>query len=79
MVDRYLHGDHSDALIDPHTADAGINQITTWKAQLESVAADVFGPGGGGSPLPTVAVKTLHAKIGQLTVERDFLARRSGR
>jgi hypothetical protein len=43
------------------------NQITTWKAQLESVAADVFGPGGGGSPLPTVAVKTLHAKIGQLT------------
>ena len=23
------------------------NQITTWKAQLESGAADVFGPGGG--------------------------------
>ena len=31
MVDRYLHGDHSGALIDPHTADASINQITTWK------------------------------------------------
>ena len=23
------------------------NQITSWKAQLESGAADVFGPGGG--------------------------------
>ena len=23
------------------------NQITTWKAQLEGGAADVFGPGGG--------------------------------
>ena len=34
------------------------NQITTWKAQLESGAADVFGPGGGGSPPPTVDVKT---------------------
>jgi transposase len=49
------------------------NQITTWKAQLESGAADVFGPGGGGSPPPTVDVKTLHAKIGELTLENDFL------
>src|SRR3989442_14603976 len=31
MVDRYLHGDHSGSLIDAHTADAAINQITTWK------------------------------------------------
>src|SRR5207248_1710350 len=31
MVDRYLHGDHSGGLIDAHTADAAINQITTWK------------------------------------------------
>jgi transposase-like protein len=23
------------------------NQITSWKAQLEGVTADVFGPGGG--------------------------------
>jgi hypothetical protein len=30
--------------------------------------------------LPTArAIEKLHAKIGQLTVERDFLARRSGR
>jgi hypothetical protein len=31
MVDRYLHGDHSGTLIDAHTADSAINQVTTWK------------------------------------------------
>jgi transposase len=50
------------------------NQITTWKAQLESGAADVFGPGGGnGAAQPAVDVKSLHAKIGELTLENDFL------
>ena len=50
------------------------NQITTWEAQLQEGAADVFGPGGGnGASLPTVDVKSLHAKIGELTLENDFL------
>ena len=50
------------------------NQITTWKAQLQEGAADVFGPGGGnGASLPAVDVKSLHAKIGELTLENDFL------
>jgi len=50
------------------------NQVTTWKVQLEGGAADVFGPGGGnGSAVPAVDVKSLHAKIGQLTLENDFL------
>jgi transposase len=50
------------------------NQITLWKSQLESGAADVFGPGGGdGTTQPTVDVKLLHAKIGELTLENDFL------
>jgi Peptidase_C39 like family len=31
MVDRYLRGDHSGALIDPRTADNAINQVTAWK------------------------------------------------
>jgi hypothetical protein len=31
MVDRFLKGDRSGNLIDPHTADAAINLITTWK------------------------------------------------
>src|SRR3981081_3435745 len=30
MVDRYLRGDHSGALIDPRTAPNAINQITAW-------------------------------------------------
>src|SRR5271169_1936835 len=50
------------------------NQITTWKAQLQEGAADVFGPGGGNSTAqPAVDVKSLHAKIGALTLENDFL------
>ena len=50
------------------------NQITSWKAQLEGGAADVFGPGGGNAAAqPAVDVKSLHAKIGELTLENDFL------
>ena len=50
------------------------NQITSWKAQLEEGAAEVFGPGGGnGAGQPAVDVKSLHAKIGELTLENDFL------
>jgi len=49
------------------------NQITLWKSQLESGAADVFGPGGGnGTTQPTVDLKSLHAKIGGPTLENDF-------
>ena len=54
--------------------DAHPNQITTWKAQLQEGAANVIGPGGGnGAAQPTVDVKLLHAKIGELTLENDFL------
>ena len=49
------------------------NQITAWKAQLENGAADVFGAGGGQAAAPAVDVKSLHAKIGELTLENDFL------
>ena len=50
------------------------NQITSWKAQLEGGAADVFGPGGGDKTAqPAVDMKSLHAKIGELTLENDFL------
>ena len=49
------------------------NQITAWKSQLENGAVDVFGPGSSSSTEPTVDVKTLHAKIGELTLENDFL------
>jgi transposase-like protein len=47
-------------------------QITSWKTQLDGGAADVFGPGGGnGAAAPAVDVKSLHAKIGELTLEND--------
>ena len=50
------------------------NQITTWKAQLQEGAADVFGSGGGNrTAQQAVDVKSLHAKIGALTLENDFL------
>jgi transposase len=50
------------------------NQITQWRGQLLDGAAGVFGPGGG-TPAATQAVdvKSLHAKIGELTLENDFL------
>ena len=49
------------------------NQITSWKAQLEGGAADVFGAGGGAAAQHAVDVKSLHAKIDALTLENDFL------
>jgi transposase len=45
------------------------NQITSFNAQLEGEAADVFGPGGGMSGAAAVHVKSLHAKIRELTLE----------
>ena len=57
------------------------NQIYTWKRQLQEQAARAFEPGAG-VDAEARAKKELtdaYAKIGQLTVERDFLARRSGR
>jgi transposase len=49
------------------------NQITQWKAQLLDGAAGVFGSGKAGTDAPPVDVKTLHAKIGELTLVNDFL------
>ena len=46
------------------------NQITEWKRQLSERAADVFG--GTDIPAP-VDLAPLHAKIGQLALENDFL------
>lgn len=48
------------------------NQITQWKTQLLERATDVFG-GEPSTASPAVDLKVLHAKIGQLTLENDFL------
>jgi transposase len=54
--------------------DVHANQITQWKAQLLEGASGVFGGSGTVAPAsPAVDVKTLHAKIGELTLENDFL------
>lgn len=51
------------------------NQITTWKAQLQDGAAGVFGSEAKpDAALPPIDVKTLHAKIGELTLTNDFLS-----
>jgi transposase len=54
------------------------NQITQWKAQLLDGAARVFGSENrGDSQGPAVDLTVLHAKIGELTLENDFLAGQS--
>jgi transposase-like protein len=47
-------------------------QITEWKQQLLTRAADVF-RGVKAPAEDTPDLKTLHAKIGQLALENDFL------
>lgn len=50
------------------------NMIAGWKRRLTEEAAGLFARGGGEAGQATEArVKELHAKIGQLTVEADFL------
>ncbi len=56
------------------------NMITNWKRQAIDNMAAVFGAGAERSNQADDAqIKDLHAKIGQLTVERDFLAKAFGR
>ena len=67
-----LKGDRTIAEI-AHKHDVHPNQVTEWRRQLLDRASDVFG--GASSPAePPVDLKLLHAKIGQLTLENDFLA-----
>ena len=55
------------------------NQITKWKKQLLNSAQEVFEKGSGNSSSDnSVTVKELHAKIGKLTVENDFLSKALG-
>ena len=50
------------------------NQITQWRTQLLEGAAGVFGAPVAAEAAPAVDVKTLHAKIGELSLENDFLS-----
>ncbi len=56
------------------------NQIHKWRKQLMDTADTVFASGATDRDKGQDAVISgLYEKIGQLTVERDFLSRRSGR
>jgi transposase len=51
------------------------NQITIWRDQLLDGAAGVFRSESHSEPAePAIDVKTLHAKIGELTLVNDFLS-----
>lgn len=50
------------------------NPITQWRGQLLDGASGVFGDAATADAAPAVDVKTLHAKIGELTLENDFLS-----
>ena len=55
-------------------------QIAAWKSQLVEGAVGLFGAGSAGKPAePEVDLKALHAKIGELTLENDFLSAALGK
>ncbi len=59
------------------------NQICAWKKLILDNAASLFARGAavadGGEEEREREQAKLYAKIGQLTIERDFLAKRQGR
>jgi len=54
--------------------DAHPNQIQDWKKQLVAKAEHVFGAETAETVTHDQVQQKLHAKIGQLTMEKDFLA-----
>ena len=54
------------------------NQIQEWKKKLMSGAEHVFGAGAVQAADSEREIQKLHAKIGQLTMEKDFLSKALG-
>lgn len=55
------------------------NQITTWRRQLLEGAEEVFERSRPGKSAEEVEMQELHAKIGRLAMENDFLSKALGR
>ena len=57
------------------------NQVYAWKKQLQEQAARAFDPkvGQEAEAQAEREIERLHAKIGRLTIENDFFAKRFGR
>ena len=56
-----------------------VQQISAWKRQLLAQVSEIFENGADRRRDVEVEVKELHAKIGELTMERDFLSGKLGR
>ena len=68
-----LHGELTLAEISKKY-DVHANMISNWKRQLVRDAADLFARGKSDADTASEAqIKELHAKIGELTIEKDFL------
>ena len=72
-----VRGDRTLAELAEHF-DVHPNQIQDWKKPLIAKADHVFGSGLAEAATQEQRQQQLHAKIGQLTMEKDFLAHALG-
>ena len=73
-----LKGEHTLAEL-AEQFDVHPNQIQDWKRRLVEGADDVFGGHAAAAEHSEREVEKLHAKIGQLAMENDFLSKVLGR
>ena len=66
-----IRGEKTVAQIAAHH-EVHANQVTSWKTELLENAASIFG-GNAIAADGKERIRELHEKIGELTVERDFL------
>lgn len=75
VVMEAFRGDHTvQAIAAKHHVHP--NQVSVWKRQAQDGLEDLFATAAKrGAAEQEALIHNLHAKIGELTVERDFLAR----
>ena len=63
----------------PEPTGVHVTQIATWRKQLRERAGEVLENGSPGVEDATRRIRVLQAKVGELTIERDFLSGALGR